>query len=300
MPFWHRVQARWRYGLRVNSRFGRIAVRIGGVLVVFALFCASAALGGSWWRFPNMPTAEEWSAFFGASALVALGFAWYQIRQIDQSNKALIVSNEQARQVNLEAIRPRLQVALESNRIVSKNRGAPVAGTLSIAVWNSGVSPARDVRLSVSPPFTSLDQFFNPGMMSEHFEEVNGVFNGDVHFQTLNSGSKYIWFLGRAPELFTAPSSVPRKWRIEATYRGTMSDTPFHDSFVIDLDVERRLELPVDPVVRIGKDLQVLGEHLSAIKRTVPRPLELSDDTIAALHSRQSRVRRRAIRRRTR
>lgn len=45
-------------------------------MIAFAVFCLSVALFGSWWRFPNMPTAEEWSAFFGASALVALVFAW--------------------------------------------------------------------------------------------------------------------------------------------------------------------------------------------------------------------------------
>ena len=92
------------------------------VLAAFALFCTSVAFGGSWWRFPDMPTTEEWSAFFGVSALMALGFAWYQIRQVDQSNKALIVSNELARQVNLEAVRPRVQVALEASRLVTRTR----------------------------------------------------------------------------------------------------------------------------------------------------------------------------------
>lgn len=251
--------------------------------MAFAVFCGSVALFGSWWRFSNMPTADEWSALFGASALAALGFAWYQIRQVDQSNKALIVSNEQARQVNLEAIRPRVQVALEASRVLFKNRGAPAAGVLYITVWNSGVSPARDVRLRVSPPFTSLEQFFNTGMMSEHFGEVNRAFNGDVYFHTMTPGSKYIWFLGRAPELFEDTSSVPRRWDIEVSYSGTASNTPFIDSFVIDLDVEKRVQLPADPLLRIGKDIQVLGDHLAAIKRAVPNKLSLSEDTVAAL-----------------
>lgn len=154
----------------------RIVLTVVAVVVVaFGLFSASVAFWGSWWRFPGMPTAEEWSAVFGASALVALGFAWYQIRQVDQSNKALIASNELARQVNIEAVRPRVQVALEANRFVQKDRGAAVKGALYIAVRNIGVSPARDVRLKVSPPFTSLGKFFKPGMMGEHFTEVKGL-----------------------------------------------------------------------------------------------------------------------------
>lgn len=57
-------------------RSTRIVLTVLAVAVVaFGLFCVGVAVWGSWWRFPNMPTAEEWSALFGASALVALGFA---------------------------------------------------------------------------------------------------------------------------------------------------------------------------------------------------------------------------------
>ncbi|MBA8816379.1 hypothetical protein FHX48_001452 [Microbacterium halimionae] len=262
----------------------RIVLTVAAVVVAaFGLFSASVVIWGSWWRFPYMPTAEEWQAVFGASALVALGFAWYQIRQVDQSNKALIASNELARQVNIEAVRPRVQVALEASRFVQKDRGASATGTLYIAVRNIGVSPASDVRLKVSQPFTSLETFFKPGMMSSHFAEVNETFNGEVHFPTLNPGNSYIWFLGRVPELFQDDSGIPRRWEVETKYTGTVSPEPFRETFVLDLDVEKRIELPVDPLVRIGKDIEVVGSHLKAIKGVVPRELTLSDDSAKAL-----------------
>jgi hypothetical protein len=285
----------------VKTPAARIVLTVVAVVVgAFSLFVASVAIWGSWWRFPAMPTAEEWSAFFGASALVALGFAWYQIRQVDQSNKALIASNELARQVNIEAVRPRVQVALEADRFVQKDRGAPVKGTLYIAVRNIGVSPARDVRLSVSPPFTSLEKFFNPGMMGEHFAEVNKAFNGEVHFRTLNPGNTYIWFLGRVPGLFDGGSEVPRRWEVETEYTGTASPEPFRETFVLDLDIEKRIELPVDPLVRIGKDIEVVGSHLKAIKGAVPKKLALSDDSIEALRQRNHGIRSSALRARRR
>lgn len=275
----------------------RIVLTVVAVVVVaFGLFSASVAFWGSWWRFPGMPTAEEWSAVFGASALVALGFAWYQIRQVDQSNKALIASNELARQVNIEAVRPRVQVALEANRFVQKDRGAAVKGALYIAVRNIGVSPARDVRLKVSPPFTSLGKFFKPGMMGEHFTEVNETFNGQVHFRTLNPGNSYIWFLGRVPELFEDGSGVPRRWEVETEYTGTASPEPFRETFVLDLDVEKRIELPVDPLVRIGKDIEVVGSYLKAIKGAVPKKLTLSDDSVEALNQRNLSMRSSTVR----
>ncbi|WP_417218591.1 hypothetical protein [Arthrobacter sp.] len=274
----------------------RIVLTVAAVVVAaFGLFSASVAIWGSWWRFSDMPTAEEWQAVFGASALVALGFAWYQIRQVDQSNKALIASNELARQVNIEAVRPRVQVALEASRFVQKDRGAAATGTLYIAVRNIGVSPASDVRLNVSPPFTSLEKFFKPGMMGEHFAEVNETFNGEVHFPTLNPGNSYIWFLGRVPELFQDGSGIPRRWEVETEYTGTASPEPFRETFVLDLDVEKRIELPVDPLVRIGKDIEVVGSHLKAIKGVVPRELTLSDESVKAL-SRNHGIRSSAIR----
>jgi hypothetical protein len=148
-----------------------------------------------------------------------------------------------------------------------------------------GVSPASDVRRKVSPPFTSLETFFKPGMMSSHFAEVNETFNGEVHFPTLNPGNSYIWFLGRVPELFQDDSGIPRRWEVETEYTGTASPEPFRETFVLDLDVEKRIELPVDPLVRIGKDIEVVGSHLKAIKGVVPRELTLSDDSVKALSS---------------
>jgi len=262
----------------------RIVLAVAVVVVAaFGLFSASVAIWGSWWRLPHMPTAGEWQAIFGASALVALGFAWYQIRQVDQSNKALIASNELARRVNVEAVRPRVQVALESSRFVQRDRGAAATGSLYIAVRNIGVSPASDVRLKVSPPFTSLEKFFKPGMMSEHFGEVNESFNGEVHFATLNPGNSYIWFLGRVPELFQDGSGIPRRWEVETNYTGTAFRELFRETFVLDLDVEKRIESPVDPLVRIGKDIEIVGSELKAIKGVVPRELTLSDDSVRAL-----------------
>ncbi|MCR2785554.1 MULTISPECIES: hypothetical protein [unclassified Microbacterium] len=75
---------------------------------VFVLFGVSVAAWGSWWRFEGMPTAEEWFALFGVSALVALAFAWYQIRQVDHSNRQPIASNAHSQRVNMEGVRPRV------------------------------------------------------------------------------------------------------------------------------------------------------------------------------------------------
>jgi hypothetical protein len=238
------------------------ALTVGVALVsAFVLFCGSVAIWGSWWRFEGMPRPEEWSAFFGASALFALLFAWYQIRQVDESNKALIRSNDLAREVNLETVRPRVQIALDVTRSVS--RLSPQRGAVYVAVRNTGPTPAYDVRLQVSPPFTSLEEFFRPGTMDEHFAKVNSFFDGSIRFPTLQSGKSYVFFMGLIPGFFDEHASLPREWVVESEYVGTASRATFKERTVINLDMERQLELPVNPLDRISTELMNVGSELN-------------------------------------
>ncbi len=128
-------------------------------------------------------------------------------------------------------------------------------------------------------------------MMGAHFAAVNETFSGDVSFRTLNPGNTYIWFLGQVPDLFDDAPGIPRRWEVEAEYTGTASLEPFHETFVLDLDVEKRIELPVDPLVRIGKDIEAVGTELKAIKGVVPKKLTLSDDSFEALGKRNRWIR---------
>lgn len=236
------------------------------VVIVFAALCISAAVFGAWWRYPNMPTADEWQALFGASVLVALALTWLQIRQVESSNRQLIDANELARRANLEISRPRVQVLLQADRQVFKDRSADVRGTMYISIRNIGQSPARNVRLTVDVPFTSMEKFFNPGMMTQHFSEINAVFDGSVRFPVLNAESgNYVWFLGRVPELFNAPATVPRRYTVSASYESTGGES-YSEETILDLDIEKRVELAAPPLARIAKDIQVVGEVLKNVR----------------------------------
>ena len=59
--------------MKTTRARSRILVIAGSAVGAFAIFCGSVALFGAWWRFENMPTAEEWQALFGATVLVAIG-----------------------------------------------------------------------------------------------------------------------------------------------------------------------------------------------------------------------------------
>lgn len=251
------------------------AIGIGFALV---LFYGIALLEGPWWRHPNFPTAEELSALFGGVALIALVLAWKQIRQVDESNRALIKSNEIALEVSLEATRPRIQVYLQAERFVGKYRGAAAEGTVYIALMNSGGSAAQNVALSVSPAFDSLPMFFNEPRetnRTNHFEKLNEAFDGTVRFDHIRPGAKFIWFLGRVPDLFKDEGTVPRRYEIHADYESEFLEKRYEEDFVIDLDVESRIEAPVDKLTRISKDLEVIGDQLKRIERSIPDTLKL-------------------------
>lgn len=237
---------------------------------------------------------------FGVSALAALAFAWHQIRQVDRSNRELIASNAASRRLNMEGMRPRVQVSLQPRRFVTRNRGADAIATIYIEVRNIGPSPAHNVRMLVDPPFTSSEDFFDQGKRDAHFEMVNKAFNGEISFPTLHPGNTYIWYLGRAPEVFHQAQEIPRRWTIHAQYDGTMSDEGFQDSFTLDLDVETPVDISENPLIRIGKDLEVVGDRLRDINRSVPRKLTLDEESISRLYSAAARRRSRPSIRRSR
>lgn len=246
------------------------AVAAAGVAAGGGLtFVASVARWGPWWRLEDAPTAEEWSAFFGAFVVVGLLFAWFQVRQVDRSNRVLAESNRETQRVNLELVRPRLLVDLQFTRSVFRSRQAEVKGSIQVVVRNLAANPARDVRLEVSPPFTSLPIFFKPGKMERHFETMNGRFDGSIAFEHLAPDTQHGHYLGGFPDLIADTSGAPRRYVVTATYTDMTGQHSFSDRFVLDLDTSRTIDITGDPLIRLGKDVEVVGDELKTIRRTL-------------------------------
>lgn len=243
----------------------RLAAAITACVLLLIIAVLTLALP-KWWRLGFLPTPEEWQATFAGLALAALGLAWYQIKQVDASNKEVARSNESVRKVNLENVRPRVQVFLTADRIVRRLRGAPVTGMIYLTVENVGITAATNVKMTTSSAFESLPELFNPGAMEKHLDEVNSFFNGDIRFKTLMPGRPYIWILGRAPEIYEAEGIV-KKYDIRVQYGIVGLSDLFDETITIDLDLEKRIAAPVDPLVRIGKDLEEVTSAIKGLKK---------------------------------
>lgn len=265
-----------------RTRLAILALLVAVALLFLAL---TVRMWGSWWRVPNFPYADEWSALFGVSAVVAVIFTGYQIRQVDASNHEVSQSNEALRVMNRESIRPRVLVDLTFNRAIRKQRGMPLEGGIYLTVTNIGATTASRVRLSVDVPFDGLDQHFvnDEAGRRRHFAALNGYFDGTVVFQTLAPGKRYTFFLGRFPDTIDDTTGVPRRYRVKATYEDTILNDSYSDEYVLDLDLDKQLELAVDPLARLGKDLEVVGEELRKIRQSSRGALELDDEQLRAI-----------------
>ena len=71
---------------------------------------------------------------------------------------------------------------------------------------------------------------------------------------------------GYAPALLDDTTLQTRQYRVKAEYAGTALANGYVEEFLLDLDIERNLAQRVDPLERIGKDIEVLADKLEAIK----------------------------------
>lgn len=92
-------------------------------------------LPAAWWRIEGWPTAAEWQAFGSVGtlvlAVVAAGFAWWQIRQ--------------ARALSREQAQPYVAAYLEHSKEVDPSM-------MFFVIKNFGLTAAHDVTISVDPP----------------------------------------------------------------------------------------------------------------------------------------------------
>lgn len=236
--------------------------------ILLAALKLSVVFFGSWWRWGGMPTPDEWSAILGFSAVIALVLAWYQIRQVDVSNRALVDSNAETQRINLEMVRPRVQVSLMARQSVRKQRGFPAGGNLFVSLENVGMGTARNLKMKVDIPFDSLDQFFLEGKREQHFANVNKNFEGICTFQIVVAGKRFIWFLGRAPELLDESNGAPQRYRVDVEYEDIAGHL-FKESFSLDLQAEKNVLAEIDPLERIGRDIEVVGDQLKQVATNI-------------------------------
>lgn len=98
---------------------------------------------------------------------------------------------------------------------------------------------------------------------------------------------------------------MPRRYVVQARYTDMSGMHVFEDTFVLDLDVARSVKVTTDPVRRLGKDVEVVGDELRLIRRAIGNHDADGHDSAKSAGSgsrnvRPSRVRTRRVGRRGR
>lgn len=162
-----------------------------------------------WWTVEGAPTPEEWSAFWaGATFLVTATAAVFALVQL---RSYLAEVRERARPYVIADFGFRSTI-------------------LYLHVWNSSQTPARNLRIAVTPPFES-----NRPDDARKLQRVTGP---DFFVPQLAPGREIRWVLDTTPAYY-ANMALPRSYQVTLTYddgRSERRKKPYSDVFTLSIE----------------------------------------------------------------
>lgn len=215
-----------------------------------------------WWRWEGWPTAAEWQAWWGFGGVVVAGVllyvAWKQLSGLAESNRELKRSNELLTESNKEISRPVVSVEYLFEKQASRNyTNAENKSTVYIVVSNVGATPARDVRLTVTPSFQKV----SATVAQEVTNFLNELFSGQKPIKMLSPGQRLKYVLDDARDALTS-KTLPSEYAVNATYTDLQRTETFDDEFVLEMSPWAMSIAEVAPMKRISKDIQFVAQSL--------------------------------------
>ena len=214
-----------------------------------------------WWRIEGWPTAAEWQAFWAlVAALITLGavvFAGMQLRKMSEANR-------QASDAARDQVRPYVQVSLKLEMLPAGNpKEESLEGIAFVAVRNTGASPARNLRLSVDPPFENSGR---DGGDIDNAVVLNEVFSEKTTIPMLAAGEEYLYVWDLTEELMAEDSPRPQKHCVSAHYCDS-GERPYSDEFILDAMTWRWSHAAPAAIEVIARQFRRLNEKREARTR---------------------------------
>ena len=226
-------------------------------------------MSDAWWRFDWAPTAGEWQALWGLLAVIAtvllLLIAWRQLTGLSESNRVLAESNDLLAASNKALNRPALAVELHLQTTPSRNYESSGAdGTVFVRVRNVGPSVARDINLTVTPPFQVADT-----KIHAHAREfLRNRFSGESPIRMLTPGQELKYVLDGASAALD-DETLPVEYEVIAEYTDISGTDRIRESFVLSMAAWALSIAEDDPMARLSKDIQFVSQKLAAINKTL-------------------------------
>jgi hypothetical protein len=211
--------------------------------------------------------AEDWSALgamIGAgagaiaavAALIALLLAARQLRELIRSNDELARSNDEMSRSNLSLTRPFVVVDFEFERHAQKNPNSGGSSTVFVVVRNVGRTPARDVTMTVDPPFAASGR---GQIADEMLPFLNERFSGSAPIKTLAPERPLQYILDDATEAMRS-EELPPTYSVVVRYADLSGEHRFEERFELEMGPWRMSRAVEKPLARISKDLQALTD----------------------------------------
>jgi hypothetical protein len=199
----------------------------------------------------------------GIAALIAVILARSQLGQLITSNTMLRDANNAAAAASLDLIRPYVFVDLHIVKHEFRDPNVPLTADLRVRVRNGGRTVARNVRLSIDPPFEQSKRPDGVGAQASAVitETLDSMFDGSVTFPALFPDSKFSYLVDNAKE-HVEDKSLTRRHVVTVRYRGQDEDLEFTDVYELDVEMLGSAFIDTDGLRRISRDLQALKQSL--------------------------------------
>ena len=184
-----------------------------------------------------------------AAAGVALFFAGRQLSELIRSNNELAASN-----ANL--MRPFVVVDLKLQKHSLKPGSGNTQASAFVLVQNIGRTPAKNLTLSVDPPFESTVETLEEMMLPS----LNETFSGKpVRMLTAARPMKFL--LDRVSDALKAPS-LPQSYTVVARYSDIGGTNTYEETFELEMGPWALTVSEEEPLARLSKDLQAVADAI--------------------------------------
>ncbi|KIP51850.1 hypothetical protein [Leucobacter komagatae] len=262
---------------------------VGITVLTFLLFTGSAAMLGPWWRFTDMPAADEWTAFWSfATLLTAITAAWFALHQLFAMRTANTEAANAARDASdasRAVVRPYLDIRFEFIPSIPGNpQSTPSAGFTAVVIENLGKTAAKNIRLTSRPLFQSSG-VGRTGDKDKALEWIQEKFSGSFVFEHLSPGKKLSYVLDLTKEQMDLERGLPQRYDVDAEYWDINSVEKYVETHVLDAAPWHLSRVDAEPLAVIARQMRTMNNYERTAQRLRSRLVNAAEEASEAIES---------------
>lgn len=218
-----------------------------------------------WWNWEWAPTPDEWQALSSVlTLLTAVAGVVFALRQLRLAR----VADQRAAEAAASQARPYVSVRFDLRIQPSDNPArAGADGLVVVVVESTGATPAREISLTVTPPFQSS----NHGRVAQDepgpdpaLQNLAYMFSGEPRIGMLASGQKLEYILDFTKKAVGPDTGLPKRYDVEATYWDAAREHCYTEPHILDLE-------PWSYSIAAPQPIDVIARQMRRVNRNLER-----------------------------